>query len=98
MTGRSVNAVRTPSVLLETDFSGFWILFHQGVIEIGREGETLPYFHWKDPDPLPVLYYSFSSWTNTVAKWIHKCDFGGDLYFAYCLLIRLKFAIWHGEC
>ena len=75
--GRSVNAVRTPSLLSESDFRGFWIFVLKGEIEIGKEGESLPYFHWKDPDPLPVHYYSLSSWTNTVAKWIHNCDFTG---------------------
>lgn len=77
MTGRSVSAVKTPSLLSDSEFRGFWVLVRQGEIEIGREGETLPYFHWKDPDPLPVHYYSLSSWTSTVAKWIQNCNFGG---------------------
>lgn len=76
MTGRSVSAVKTPSLLSDSEFRGFWVLVRQGEIEIGREGETLPYFHWKDPDPLPVHYYSLSSWTSTVAKWIQNCNFG----------------------
>ncbi|KAI9556764.1 hypothetical protein GHT06_016555 [Daphnia sinensis] len=77
MTGRSVSAVKTPSLLSDSEFRGFWVLVRRGEIEIGREGETLPYFHWKDPDPLPVHYYSLSSWTSTVAKWIQNCNFGG---------------------
>ncbi|XP_046439059.1 acetylcholine receptor subunit alpha-like [Daphnia pulex] len=77
MTGRSVSAVKTPSLLSDSEFRGFWVVARQGEIEVGREGETLPYFHWKDADPLPVHYYSLSSWTSTVAKWIQNCDFGG---------------------
>lgn len=56
-------------------------MVRQGEIEVGREGETLPYFHWKDSDPLPVHYYSLSSWTSTVAKWIQKCNFGGEFFW-----------------
>ena len=77
LTGRSVSAVKTPSVLSDTEFRGFWIHVVNGEIEIGREGETLPYFHWKDIDPIPVEYYSFSSWVNSAAKWIHGCNVGG---------------------
>ena len=80
MTGRSINAVRTPLLLSETEFRGFWVVLRQGEIEIGKEGETLPFFFWKDPEPLHIHYYSLSSWSNTVAKWIHKCDFQGRLY------------------
>lgn len=78
LTGRSVSAVKTPSVLSDTEFRGFWIHVVNGEIEIGREGETLPYFHWKDIDPIPVEYYSFSSWVNSAAKWIHGCNVGGS--------------------
>lgn len=80
MTGRSVSAVKTPLLLSESEFRGFWIAVRRGEVEVGREGETLPYFHWKDPDPLPVHYYSLSSWTGTVAKWIQKCNFSGIWY------------------
>ena len=64
-------------------------MVRQGEIEVGREGETLPYFHWKDSDPLPVHYYSLSSWTSTVAKWIQKCNFGGEFF----VLINQHFVI-----
>lgn len=77
MTGRSVSAVKTPNLLSDSEYRGFWVVVRQGEIEVGKEGETLPYFHWKDNDPLPVHYYSLSSWTNTVAKWIQKCNFSG---------------------
>ena len=80
MTGRSVSAVKTPSVLSDTEFRGFWIHLRNGDIEVGREGETLPYFHWKDPDPIPVQYYSFSSWVNSAAKWVHRCNVGGAYF------------------
>ncbi len=86
MTGRSVSAVKTPSLLSDSEFRGFWVVARQGEIEVGREGETLPYFHWKDADPLPVHYYSLSSWTSTVAKWIQNCDFGGSIF----LFVRWK--------
>ena len=77
MTGRSIFAVRTPSVLSGDEYRGFWVVIRHGDVEIGREGETLPYFYWKDPEPLHVHYYAFSSWSNTLAKWIHKCPLQG---------------------
>lgn len=90
MTGRSVSAVKTPMLLSDSEYRGFWISVNQGSIEVGREGETLPYFHWKDSDPLPVHYYSLSSWTNTVAKWIQNCNFDGRILNLLCLVFRIS--------
>lgn len=54
MTGRSVNAVRTPSVLSDAEYRGFWISWRAGELEIGLQGEMLPFFYYNDPEPLPV--------------------------------------------
>lgn len=54
---------------------GFWVSASKqsGLIEVGRNGESLPIIFWKDPEPIPVNYYSFSSWGTVISKWIFKC-------------------------
>lgn len=54
---------------------GFWIRASQqsGLIEVGKYGENLPFIFWTDPVPIPVKYYSFSSWGTAVCQWMFKC-------------------------
>jgi len=54
---------------------GFWVRASQqsGLIEVGRYGESLPFIFWMDPEPIPIKYYSFSSWGTVVCKWTFKC-------------------------
>ncbi|XP_015376751.1 PREDICTED: neuronal acetylcholine receptor subunit beta-4-like [Diuraphis noxia] len=54
---------------------GFWVRSSQqtGMIEVGKNGESLPFLFWIDPEPIPVKYYSFSSWGTVVCKWMFKC-------------------------
>lgn len=44
-----------------------------GLIEVFRNDENLPIIFWKDPEPIPVNYYSFSSWGPVVGKWMFRC-------------------------
>lgn len=44
-----------------------------GLIEIGNEGSLLAFLSWKDSSPLPIQYFSFSTFTNVEAKWYYDC-------------------------
>lgn len=71
----SVVTVTTPKVLDATSPVGFWIRVSQqsGMIEVGKHGEDLPFVFWTDPAPIPVRYFSFSSWDGVVSKWLYNC-------------------------
>ena len=38
------------------------LLFADGIVEVGKEGEELAFLTWTDPDPLPLKVFSFSTW------------------------------------
>ncbi|XP_001950122.2 neuronal acetylcholine receptor subunit beta-4 [Acyrthosiphon pisum] len=71
----SVETVGPKKILDAANPVGFWVRASKqsGLIEVGRNGENLPIIFWKDPEPIPVNYYSFSSWGPVVGKWIFKC-------------------------
>lgn len=45
-----------------------------GAIEVGKEGEELAFVSWVDPDPLPIKFVSFSTWSGIEAKWYFFCE------------------------
>lgn len=47
--------------------------FVEGNIQVGKEGEELGFLSWRDPDPLPIKYFSFCTWTGVDAKWLFDC-------------------------
>lgn len=51
----------------------FCLTCTDGVLEIGREGEEISFLSWQDPDPLPIQYFSFSTWPGVDAKWFFDC-------------------------
>ncbi|XP_065203171.1 C3 and PZP-like alpha-2-macroglobulin domain-containing protein 8 [Planococcus citri] len=53
----------------------FWIkISSKGLIEVGKDGNELPFMLWEDPHPLNIEYCSFSSWENTAALWCFECS------------------------
>lgn len=45
----------------------------EGLIQVGSEGDDLPFMHWQDPEPLMVEYFSFSTWERVAGTWIYDC-------------------------
>ncbi|CAH2010770.1 unnamed protein product [Acanthoscelides obtectus] len=67
-------SVRVKDLLSALDPKFFWIhITKDGVIDVGQEGEELPFISWTDPDPLPLKYISFSTWSGIEAKWFFNC-------------------------
>nr|CAI5841343.1 unnamed protein product [Callosobruchus analis] len=67
-------SVRIKDLLSALDPRFFWIhITKEGVIDVGKEGEELPFISWIDPDPLPLKYISFSTWSGIEAKWFFNC-------------------------
>lgn len=66
--------IRIKGLLSALDLQSFWIhISKNGVIDVGKEGEELPFLTWTDPDPLPIKDFSFSTWTGVEAKWYFDC-------------------------
>jgi len=70
-----VVTVTTEKIVDQFKPVGLWIRASQqsGMIEVGRNGEDLPFIYWTDPQPIPVKYYSFSAWGEVICKWMFKC-------------------------
>lgn len=67
-------AVMIKNAVSHNDWKGYWIRINDGgSILVGKKEDDLPFLHWRDPQPIPIKYYSFSSWDNTVALWAHQC-------------------------
>ncbi|VEN45521.1 unnamed protein product [Callosobruchus maculatus] len=67
-------SVRIKDLLSALDPRFFWIhITKEGVVDVGKEGEELPFISWIDPDPLPLKYISFSTWSGIEAKWFFNC-------------------------
>lgn len=53
--------------------------FHQvkmnqeGIIQVGTDGEDLPFMEWQDPEPLDIQYFSFCTWSGVAGKWLYDC-------------------------
>lgn len=74
---------RTMAVIVMTDippsneWKKYWIqILNDGSILVGKLGDdlNLPFLRWKDPKPLQIKYYGFSSTTNSIALWQYQCS------------------------
>ncbi|XP_039282915.1 uncharacterized protein LOC111053773 [Nilaparvata lugens] len=44
-----------------------------GMIEIRKSSDAIPILYWRDPDPIPISYFGFSTWTNIYGIWYFDC-------------------------
>ncbi|KAF4532931.1 hypothetical protein B566_EDAN015643, partial [Ephemera danica] len=64
----------TPGIVSATDLRGFWIrVSSDGTIDVGIEGDDMAFMGWRDPQPLPIHYFAFCTWTGVVGKWEYDC-------------------------
>lgn len=64
----------TKDILSPTDLRGFWIrINNQGLIQVGTDGDDVPFMYWQDTEPLPIRYFSFCTWSGVVGKWLYDC-------------------------
>ncbi|XP_026470701.1 acetylcholine receptor subunit beta-type lev-1-like [Ctenocephalides felis] len=69
-----IKSVRTTNLLSAIRYTVFWVkISSDGSIEVGREGEDLPFMATKDPNPLNIKYFSLSSWGSSKASWLYDC-------------------------
>ncbi|XP_026735502.1 neuronal acetylcholine receptor subunit alpha-5-like [Trichoplusia ni] len=71
-------SVLTPKILSSFEARGFYIKIQQdGLIEFGREGESLPLLSYMDVSPLQIKYFSFAAWTGVEVKFLYDCPVPG---------------------
>ncbi|CAG7827737.1 unnamed protein product [Allacma fusca] len=65
----------TPGIMSQYQFRGFIIRYNSkaGTISASSEGNEMPLMFWKDPNPLNVTHYSFSTWTNRIVLVAFNC-------------------------
>lgn len=70
---------RTMNLLSPVELRGFWVHFDgRGMLQVGQEGEELPFLFWTDPSPLDIRYFSFCTWRGVVGKWLYACPLAND--------------------
>lgn len=70
---------RTRDLLSPVELRGFWVHFNgKGILQVGKEGDELPFLFWTDPDPIDIHYFSFCTWTGVVGKWLYACPIEKD--------------------
>eukprot|EP00058_Branchiostoma_floridae_P015737 XP_002601225.1 hypothetical protein BRAFLDRAFT_95004 [Branchiostoma floridae] len=57
-------------ILSPFEARGFWISWSpDGTVAVGRYNDSVPFMTWVDPEPLPVLYFGYTTgWVGT-ARW-----------------------------
>ncbi|PNF40554.1 hypothetical protein B7P43_G07971, partial [Cryptotermes secundus] len=69
----------TKDLLSPVELRGFWVHFDgKGILQVGKEGDDFPFLFWADPSPLDIRYFSFSTWTGVVGKWLYDCPIAND--------------------
>ncbi|XP_047510600.1 neuronal acetylcholine receptor subunit eat-2 [Pieris napi] len=72
-------SAKTVGVLSPVEFRAFYIkISEEGLIEFGKEGDSLPLLTYMDMDPIPVKYFSFAAWNGVEAKFLYDCPIPGD--------------------
>jgi hypothetical protein len=69
----------TKDILSPVELRGFWVHFNgKGILQVGKEGDDLPFLFWTDPSPLNIRYFSFCTWASVVGKWLYACPIAND--------------------
>ncbi|KAG8229648.1 hypothetical protein J437_LFUL008580, partial [Ladona fulva] len=64
----------TLNIVSSTDLRGFWITIHNdGRILVGKEEDDLPFLMWRDPNPIRLNFFAFSTWKDVYGKWYYSC-------------------------
>lgn len=78
--GENEASTESHEALLSSDeWSEFWIKIKKGKVKVGRDDDKA-FLKWKDPEPLAINYYSFSSYEDTAALWKFPCFKDKDMW------------------
>lgn len=64
----------TNDLLSASELREFTIsIARDGQIEIRKSSDAIPILYWKDPDPIPISYFGFSTWNSVYGIWYFDC-------------------------
>ncbi|XP_014366080.2 uncharacterized protein LOC106716925 isoform X1 [Papilio machaon] len=61
--------IETPGIVNGGEFRGFWVRWDGGVVSAGREGESIPFISWADPEPFPVAFVGVCTGWGATGTW-----------------------------
>nr|XP_022343555.1 uncharacterized protein LOC111136752 isoform X1 [Crassostrea virginica] len=69
-------AVKYHTPISCTEYKPFWVSWRNGTIRVGEGQEvgTGVFMEWTDPNPHPVKFIGFSSWSDHPTQWMFQKD------------------------
>ncbi|XP_046959401.1 uncharacterized protein LOC124529628 isoform X1 [Vanessa cardui] len=61
--------IETPGILNAGEFRGFWVRWDSGIVSAGREGESIPFISWSDPEPFPIGFVGVCTGWGASGTW-----------------------------
>ncbi|XP_012218887.1 uncharacterized protein [Linepithema humile] len=65
-----VAEVETPGILNIDDYRGFWIRWDNGVLTVGKEGDSAPFLTFADPEPFGIGYFGVCTGWGATGDWL----------------------------
>ncbi|XP_018369129.1 PREDICTED: uncharacterized protein LOC108765092 isoform X4 [Trachymyrmex cornetzi] len=65
-----VAETETPGVLSADEYRGFWIRWDNGVLTVGKEGESDPFLSYADPEPFGIGYFGVCTGWGATGEWL----------------------------
>ncbi|XP_013106607.2 uncharacterized protein LOC106086465 [Stomoxys calcitrans] len=95
----------TPSIVNSKEYRSFWVCWYGNVIQVGRDGENVPFMAYKDENLFMVKYVGIYTAFGSTGSWLLDENFKADLVRnpSNCLKIETpkekayKFYKIHGE-
>ncbi|XP_018313269.1 uncharacterized protein [Mycetomoellerius zeteki] len=74
-----VAETETPDILNGDEYRGFWIRWDNGVLTVGKEGESNPFLSYADPEPFGIGYFGVCTGWGATGEWLIEaiCCGGG---------------------
>ncbi|KAG7203042.1 hypothetical protein KM043_010167 [Ampulex compressa] len=65
-----VAEAETPGILSADEYRGFWIRWTDGVLTVGKEGESGPFLEFADPEPFGITYFGVCTGWGATGEWL----------------------------
>ncbi|XP_070520354.1 uncharacterized protein [Cardiocondyla obscurior] len=65
-----VAETETPDILSADEYRGFWIRWDNGILTVGKEGESSPFLTYADPEPFGIGYFGVCTGWGATGEWL----------------------------
>lgn len=62
--------VETLNILSADEYRGFWIRWDNGVLTVGKEGNSAPFLTYADPEPFGIAYFGVCTGWGATGDWL----------------------------